>query len=168
MKKVLSCDLSLSGTALAVLVFDCGKLQEVSEIVFVNNKSNTALGHGARLSNIEQAIQGVFDKHPDLDYVVREKGFSRHAKVTQTLFKVVGVSDLVSFKNGKPFIDEQSPTTVKKYLTGNGRATKEQVENAIRKWLPPSQKGMIFKTDDCSDAVAVGIAWALEKKFLKN
>ena len=168
MTKILSCDLSLTGSAFALLFFDCGELKEVKEVVFVDNKKNTKLGHGARLHNIAKELEELLADNPDIDHVVREKGFSRHAQTTQTLFKVVGVSDLMCHLYKHDTVHEIAPTTVKKSLTGDGKASKEQVEEAVRLYLPPHQKTLEFQTDDCSDAVAVGIAFALEKKFLKK
>lgn len=77
--------------------------------------------------------------------------------------------DLTLFQNGFDVVmDDIPPTTVKKFVAGNGKATKEQVESSVRDWLLEKQKNWVFLTDDCSDAVAVGIAWGLKNKHLKG
>lgn len=48
---------------------------------------------------------------------------------------------------------EYSPLTVKKQLTGNGRATKEEVEEATKKLTNCDS----FKVDHESDATAIAI-----------
>ena len=69
-------------------------------------------------------------------HVVREKGFSRFATTTQTLFKVVGVSDLTILDlMGVKNVEEITPTSVKKYTTGDGKATKLDVMDAVRNYF---------------------------------
>ena len=61
---------------------------------------------------------------------VREKGFSRFPRETQALFKVIGVADLVAWQKKRAEYHEIAPTTIKKLLTGSGKATKEDVAAA--------------------------------------
>ena len=49
---------------------------------------------------------------------------------TQALFKVVGIADLAAWRQSKTQFEEIAPTTVKKLLTGSGKATKEDVAAA--------------------------------------
>lgn len=127
----------------------------------VNNKKLKA--EGEKLLNIEDELVHIFCKFSNITDVVREKGFSRHAATTQKLFKVVGVSDLVAHKWGFGCVAELSPPTVKLAVTGNGRAEKAQVQEAVRKYLTPECADMKFESDDVSDAVAVGIAYLLKQ-----
>ena len=97
----------------------------------------------------------------DVAVFVREKGFSRFPHETQALFKVVGVADLAAWKAyGTEFV-EIAPTTVKKLLTGSGKANKDEVAAALEKYIGEQQ----FEADDESDAVAVGIAWLILCEF---
>lgn len=66
----------------------------------------------------------------DVAVFVREKGFSRFQHETQTLFKVVGIADLAAWRMRKTQFEEIAPTTVKKLLTGTGKASKEEVAAA--------------------------------------
>jgi len=61
---------------------------------------------------------------------VREKGFSRFPHETQALSKVVGISDLATWQKCRAVYEEIAPAAVKKQLTGNGRASKEEVAAA--------------------------------------
>lgn len=94
-------------------------------------------------------------------YFVRERGFSRFAAETQTIFRMVGVTDLVLWdETGKSF-DQLAPKEVKLLVAGDGRATKENVRDALSKFVGPLE----YKTDDESDSVAVGIAWLLKNEY---
>lgn len=61
---------------------------------------------------------------------MREKGFFRFPHETQALFKVMGVADLVAWQKQRTEYIEIAPTTIKKLLTGSGKATKEDVAAA--------------------------------------
>lgn len=167
--RILAMDLSLSFPAYAVIDVVGGKAL-VREIRYTDNKSKKAdkLPHAKRLDRIAQDISQILIDYPDIDAVVREKGFSRYANTTQILFKVVGVSDLTVYTaSGIDKIDEIPPTTVKLLLAGTGKADKKQVEEGVREHLVDLQKDIEFKTDDCSDAVAVGIAWMIKHGLFK-
>lgn len=159
--RILAMDLSMNLPAFAVMDV-VNKEIHIVDVRYCNNKKNTKLSHGFRLSQISKMIKQIMLDFPDIDVVVREKGFTRFAGVTQTLFKVVGISDLVIYEGiGVNNIYELSPTSVKKTITGDGKASKIAVEKGVRKYLTHTQKDYEFATDDCSDAVAVGIAWLI-------
>lgn len=93
---------------------------------------------------------------------IRERGvITRHAEALM-LGKVVGVIDLAleNLSSGRTF-DELPPLTVKKQVTGSGRAKKDEVAAA----LPQYVGNQTYETDDESDAVAVGIAWLLKNGY---
>lgn len=164
---ILAMDLSLSGSALAVLDYSKDGVK-IIETSFINNKKNGKKSHGYRLNNIYTEIDRIL-KNNAIDDVVRERGFSRFAKATQILFKVVGVCDLTLYLNGIDMdIKEIPPTTVKKVIGGHGRAEKSEVEEGLRKYLIKSQQEYKFETDDISDAVAVGITYLIENKKIKE
>ena len=119
-------------------------------------KTKAKKPHGYRLKQIEDVLADLRDKC-EYKTVIRERGFSRFPTVTQTLFKVVGICDLV-FKDVE--IVEIPPTTVKKTITGSGKADKGDVEKNVRKALGLS-KTTKFATDDESDAAAVCLAYLI-------
>lgn len=154
-------DLSMSSPAFAVLKVEDGKVK----ILHLSHlKTNAKKEHGYRLLQIYNHIKKIFEEHPDIDEVVREKGFSRFPTVTQTLFKVVGISDVIAYINKFDTVHEIAPTSVKKYITGNGKASKDDVAKSVNTYLGTN---INFNTDDESDAVAVGIAYLKQKKVLK-
>ena len=85
---------------------------------------------------------------------MRERAFSRFPRETQALFKVVGIADLVVWKMCKATWTEMAPATIKKLLTGSGKADKETVAKALTQYVGHH----LYASDDESDAVATGIA----------
>lgn len=92
---------------------------------------------------------------------VRERGFSRFAAETQTIYRMVGVTDLVLWDKTKKSFDQIAPKEVKLLVTGSGKAKKEEVAAALPQYVGDQN----YKTDDESDSVAVGIAWLLKNEY---
>ena len=66
------------------------------------------------------------------------------------------------WKHAKQAWEEIAPATVKKLLTGSGKAGKEEVAGAYERYVGCHN----YKTDDESEAAAVGIAWLLQVNLL--
>jgi len=131
----------------------------VERLCHLNNRGEKK-SHGQILAEIYNLIT---DLAVDVAVFVREKGFSRFPHETQALFKVVGVADLAAWKAyGTEFV-EIAPTTVKKLLTGSGKANKDEVAAALDKYIGEQQ----FEADDESDAAAVGIAWLIRNSYIQ-
>lgn len=158
---VLGMDLSMSSPAFCVGVPENGK---VKVLHLSHVKTTSKASHGSRLRTIFMELERIFSQYPNVTDVVREKGFSRHAITTQTLFKVVGVSDLVSHHFGYGEVHEIPPTTVKKAVTGDGKADKQEVANAVT--LHYLAKPIKFANDDESDACAVVVAYMKQNKMI--
>ena len=114
-------------------------------------KTNPRHTHGARLRVIRKALEELYSQYK-FDIVVRERGFSRFPKETQALFKAHGVAE-------EYFCDfivyDYAPSSVKKTVTGSGKASKQEVEEAVRKLFKLADD-FKFVSDNASDAVAVG------------
>ncbi|URZ16909.1 crossover junction endodeoxyribonuclease RuvC [Clostridium felsineum] len=167
-KRILAMDLSMNLPGFAVLDIANGKVV-IRETSYVDNKTGdkVKLSYAEKLNRIAMEMARIFTDYPDIDAVVREKGFYRFAGITQVLFRVVGVSDLLVYQHtGVTTIDELPPTTVKRIVAGDGRADKKDVEVGVREHLTPMQKDYTFYSDDVSDAVAVGIAWFLKHGYI--
>lgn len=120
----------------AILYFDEESSKvSVEHLSHVDNKKN-GKSHGEMLSEIFDELNSVLLKalalssqHGSGFIEVRERGFSRFAAETQTLYKVVGISDYIAYKSGHLF-QEISPMTIKKLVVGNAKAKKEDVAAA--------------------------------------
>lgn len=168
----IAMDLSLNSPGFAVLaVTDEGEpiVLECTRIV-----SKTTKPHGYRLIDIDAEIRRLITTY-DPEHYVREKGFSRFAATTQSLFKVVGVSDIVSYKMRGRTVEEISPTTVKKVVAGHGKASKAElaeavfrimrIENRDEYYIPKKHKEDEL-IDDKTDAIAVGLCYLAQKGII--
>jgi crossover junction endodeoxyribonuclease RuvC len=155
---VLGLDVSMNSTGWAVLSISEGVVQYVDSGII---KANTKLSHGRRLRKQREEFRKIMKKYP-ISFVAREAGFSRHTKSTQTLFKAYGVTE--EFFAEKDLV-EYAASTIKKVVTGNGKASKEEVEDSIRETLNlPNYK---FASDDESDAIGVALT-LIEKMELSK
>jgi crossover junction endodeoxyribonuclease RuvC len=159
MARYLGLDLSLSSPGFAVIEVTDG----VPHLLHASHrKTNAKQTHGQRLEDIAEELQAIILTYKPFAAVIRERGFSRHQATTQTLFKVVGISDMITAHFGYS-IEEIPPTTVKKLVTGDGKADKAEVERAVRRWLTlPAD--YTFAKDDESDAVAVVLAYLIQNE----
>jgi crossover junction endodeoxyribonuclease RuvC len=131
-----------------------------AHIVAVSHrKTNSKQSHGGRLEDIRDELSSLYAKYKPFDVVIREKGFSRFAVETQVLYKVHGVAEW--YLRGHK-MEEIPPSTVKKVLTGSGKASKDDVANAVKRYIGDYE----FKTDDESDSVGVVLAWLLQNKLI--
>src|SRR5690625_5982565 len=151
-------DLSLNGPGFAVLaVTDSGELI-LLEKSHLKPKGTT---HGRKLGQISEEIDRYLCEYSP-EHIVREKGFSRFAATTQALYKTVGVSDLYAYMRMEKTVHEIAPTSVKKIVAGNGKASKDDVQEAVIRRLQ-IDKPDFFANDDESDACAVGVAYFIQK-----
>jgi crossover junction endodeoxyribonuclease RuvC len=70
-----------------------------------------------------------------------------------------GMYKLVLEENGIPF-DTVAPSSAKKAITGNGRATKEEVAGALKNFII-NIDSFVFADNDQTDSIAVGVTYAL-------
>ena len=118
------------------------------------------MGHGELLSGIHAHLTQLSE---NADVFVREKGFSRFAHETQALYKVIGLSDLAAWHAKNESYHEIAPSMIKKLLTGNGKASKEEVASALEQYVGKQE----YAVTDESDAVAAGVAWLIQTNQLQ-
>lgn len=155
-------DLSLSRSGFAVVRVVAEKIKVV-EVGSIPTKPRQS--HGERLLHIQEKLEELIDRYGEFTAVARERGFSRYARTTQALFKVVGVCDLTFAKHGVTSIAELPPTTIKKQLTGSGYAKKDVVAREVINLL--GLQYVKFSSDDETDALAVIITY-LQKEEEKE
>lgn len=160
----LAMDLSLSQPGFAILAITDEDTPILLEKSYV--KTRQAAKHGEKLSQIQTEIRRYFDAY-NPEYVVREKSFSRFAASTQAIYKVNGVCDLTAYEYGHKAIDEIAATSVKKLVTGNGKASKDCVMASVIERMQIEQADY-FANDDESDAVAVGLAYYIREGLISE
>ena len=123
--RILAADLSLRCPGFAVLQYEGGKVS-IGRLCHLDNRRSKA-AYGEILCAIYDLIAELSS---GIDVFVRERAFSRFPQETQALFKVVGIADMAVWKHAKQAWEEIAPATVKKLLTGSGKAGKEEVAGA--------------------------------------
>ncbi|MGF9741636.1 crossover junction endodeoxyribonuclease RuvC [Priestia megaterium] len=158
-KTILAGDLSLACPAFAVMTFDSHSNEIlVHKMTHVKTSSKNPLGE--RLMDIHQHVDTLLSLY-EVDEIVVEKGFNRYAVATQQLQRVVGVFVITIYSKGFTKFAELSPTTCKKAITGDGKASKEALAEGLEKYVGK----LPYKTNDESDAVGVGVAYAISKNW---
>jgi crossover junction endodeoxyribonuclease RuvC len=159
-KTVLAIDSSLACPAFAVLEFNLtDRTVKVVEVTHV--KTNSKKSTGYRLWQIYNLAESLLKKY-DFDAVVFEKGFNKFAVATQQIQRTVGMLLFTLYRNEIEDIEEIAPTSVKKYITGDGKASKEKLADALVEYVGEIK----YKTNDESDSVGVGIAYGKKMNWL--
>lgn len=171
----LALDLSMNSPGFAVLatVLD-GRVNNpiVLESSYIISKVGKP--HGYRLIDIENEIERLIVTY-EPEHYVREKGFSRFATTTQTLFKVVGVSDRVTYALRGRQYEEISPTSIKKEVGGHGKISKEELAEEVFRILQITNRMEYYKVntkgtrtliDDKTDALAVGLCYLKQQGLI--
>ena len=131
------------------------------------NSKNLKKQHGQKLAEfrtiLSEEIRHLVAEGVGLNNIhfVRERGFSRFATETQTIYRMVGVTDLVLWDEARKSFEQLAPKEVKLLVAGKGTATKKDVSDALSHYVGAFE----YKTDDESDSVAVGIAWLLKNEY---
>ena len=112
-----------------------------------------------RLADIERDISSILSEHqPD---IVAVEGLYAHYKHPQTAILMGHARGVILLAAGKLGIEvcSYSATRIKRHLTGNGRATKGQMQRAIQRPLRLSE---LPEPDDVADALAIAMCCATE------
>lgn len=149
---ILGLDLSLSCPGYAVIEIRNGKPKLLESGIVKANPKQSQVDKIKRIAAHLYRLKMDYD----IDVVVRESGFVKHNKTTKILERVVG--GVMLTLGGE--IHEIPPTSIKKAVAGSGKATKQEVEVAVRSLLS-LPKDFKFKSDDESDAMAVALAFAI-------
>ena len=117
-----------------------------------------------RLDFIYEEMLRLFDKHKPDVFVFEKVFFSSNAKTVIAVGQAQGVMLLAASK-AKVHVEEYAPGTIKKMITGNGRANKKEVQEHIRKILGSRVKSEKHKKthfDNAADALAIALTHAFK------
>lgn len=136
------------------------------ELMSVDNKTKTK-ARGMLLLEIQQALTRF--SISDLPvFFVRERSVNNcGGKMARSgtmarigVSEVIGIADLVAWIHSHSEWEEIFPVTIKKLLTGSGKSEKQDVANALSRYLGK----LDYRNDDESDAAAVAVAWLINHK----
>jgi len=151
MIKIIGIDPGLSATGIGVVT---GKGLSIRAYSYGTIQTSKEFSLPHRLDKIYSKLTEILQKeHPD--HMVVEDVFSltEYPKSGILLGKVTGILLLACFKSGVT-VSEVPVREAKKVLTGNGGATKQQLEKAVRKKLKLVDP---IKPDHASDALALAL-----------
>lgn len=158
-RPVLGIDPGLQRTGYAVVVRH-GRAARLIEGGVVRTDREKSLSD--RLCDIGASLREVIEEHqPRLMAIEQAFAQGRNYRSSMLLAHVRGAILLVAAENQLPVI-HMSATEVKRLLTGFGRASKEQIQAAIRGEFRLEQ---VLEPNDVADASAVALSVLHRVKF---
>lgn len=161
---VIACDLSLRCPGFAKLKYIAAtRSVKILDVFSLPQKTPGRKGK-TYCEQIDEAAK-VFSSLVTIgvSVYVRERAVASYHQETFMLQRVAGIFDLMLWRECAVEFEEIAPPRVKKNVTGYGFAPKQEVANGVANYCEPRE----WKTDDESDAVAVGIAWLVENGYLE-
>jgi crossover junction endodeoxyribonuclease RuvC len=164
--RVLSLDLSITSPGFAVIDVKRGKPKLVTTAHF---RTDASTSQALRYEEIEAFTLLFVREHMPFDAIAREiwppsRSYAQNNKIHGSWSAVERA--LVRYGYDVDAIAHLTPSNVKKLVTGNGNAKKPEVADSVRKWLKLGDD-YSFKTDDHSDACAIGLAYLIREKIIK-
>ncbi len=152
--RILGIDTGLADTGYGIIDAE-GDAFSVVEAGVISTGAGESLS--ARLSRIHEALCEIMDEyHPD--HVVVEDLYAEypHPRTAIMMGHARGVIILAAARRDVP-VESYPSSLVKKSLTGNGRASKEQVRRMVMRMLAFAED---LGPDHVSDALALAICHA--------
>ena len=150
-RTVLGIDPGLNRTGYAVMVRD-GKQARLIEGGVIRTDRERPLSD--RLGELAEGLREVFaDFSPGVVAVEQVFAHGRNLRSSLMIAHARGVILLVAAENRLPVV-QLAPTEIKRLLTGTGRASKEQVQAAIKTEL---RLACVLEPNDVADASAVAL-----------
>ena len=122
-----------------------------------------------RLQSIYQETLTIIKAYsPDL-FVIEKIFFATNAKTAIAVGQAQGVM-LLAASIMKIKVVEYAPGTIKKVITGSGRANKKEVQKAVRRLLGNKIKSEAHKKthfDNAADALAIALTHAISAKEIE-
>lgn len=161
---VLGLDLSITSTGYAFVQVDKGMDIEVLEHGKIVTKPKDFECEDERINYIVNEIFSLYShRKKDVSIIGVENQFiSGRTSTIMVLRKLLGAVCRMAYHECKLDIEYIAPTSVKKTITGSGRAKKDEVANIIREKVIDigeySDKAGKNKTSDIYDAIAVALS----------
>ena len=151
MTTIIGIDPGLAATGVGIIRGNGLKIEGYSFGSISTSKNNSL---PSRLDHIfSKLLQILKDENPDLMVVEEVFSLSKYPKSGITLGQVAGVIMLAGCRAGVSSI-EIPVREAKQVLTGNGNASKKQLEEAVRRRLDHNTP---IKPDHASDAVGLAL-----------
>jgi len=152
-------DPGLRQTGYAILRSDRSGPMSVVDAGVITSDASGSLPD--RLAQISEALDAILDEHsPRLAAVEQLYSHYKHPRTAILMGHARGVILLAAARQGIP-VQDFSATQIKKSLTGNGRASKAQMQRAVRLTLGLDR---IPEPADVADAIAIALTADLMRR----
>lgn len=116
-------------------------------------RADMAHDYGARLRSIHDGLSRVIAENRPDHVAIEEAFYGKNASSALRMGEGRGVAIVAVALHDRPLF-QYTPAEVKKAVTGNGRAHKEQIQEMVRLLLGMSE---LPEPEDAADALAVAI-----------
>ena len=158
--RILSIDPGLSVTGFGIL--ESVKTGQINLLAYGSIKPPIKDTLPRRLNFLFEETIKILDKFNPEALAIEDLFFSKNFKSAMALGQARGALILAAAQANLP-VSEYAPRKVKMSVCGNGAASKEQVGYMVLKTLKLKS---LPKSYDISDAIAVGICFFNQAKFL--
>lgn len=159
---ILGVDPGIVTTGYALLNIEQGVTRVID---FGCVQTDSSVDFASRLKKIYDAIIQIIHQHKPHVLALEEVFYSRNVKTALKMGQVRGVTILAAVNYGIP-TSEYSPREVKLAVTGNGGASKQQVQKMVVRLLDLQELPTPY---DVADAMAIAICHANRmKKIVKS
>ncbi len=154
MHTIIGIDPGLAATGIGIVG---GRGLEISQFAYGVVRTEPVCPLSERLEKIFSSIQKVLeDEKPHLMVIEDVFSLEKYPKSGITLGKVCGVILLAAKKKDIPIL-EVPVREAKQVLTGNGNASKQQLEKAVRRALGCSRQIKPFHASDALGLALIGL-----------
>jgi crossover junction endodeoxyribonuclease RuvC len=154
MLKIIGIDPGLAATGVGIIT---GKGQKVSSYSYGTIRTSTTTPLPGRLDSIySKLFQILKDEKPALMVVEDIFSVDKYPNSGITLGKVSGAVMIAGFRAQVP-VTEIAVREAKQVLTGNGNASKEQLEKAVRHTLRSQKPIRPFHASDAIGLALIGL-----------
>ena len=164
MARSLGLDLSLSSPGFAVIEV---RNRRPRLIAAMHVKTKSSESRVERCAQIADELAVFIRAHRPFDAIIREDFVSKNPGTQKAVYAVWHTVDWTLDRFGYAVTADVNQGTVKRILTGEGKAEKGDVEAAVKRLLR-LKDDFKFGSDDESDACAVAMAWLIREKKIKG
>jgi crossover junction endodeoxyribonuclease RuvC len=155
---ILGIDPALTRTGWGVVSHEKGVLKFIA---CGQIKTNDKMSLCERLGVLSAELKKVITEYDPDEAAIEETFVNKSGQSTLKLGQARGALILTVSQTGLPLF-EYAANLVKKTVTGNGHAEKEQVQAMVKMLLPHAK----FDNADAADALAIAITHSMHNKVL--
>lgn len=156
--RVLGLDpgLAIVGYGLLEVVGNRYRLLEYGTI-----QTDSSTSTDERLKIIYNELKGIIDEYEPSEMAIEKLFHQKNSKTVINVAQARGV-EILAAVNSDMRVYEYTPLQIKQALTGYGRASKSQMQEAVKRVL---NLDGIPKPDDAADALAIALCHSFTNKF---